>query len=358
MKTIEIVPWTEKWTQDFLLLKSRLNSILSGLPVRIEHVGSTSIPCLAAKPIIDLDIMVPTDTMLHHVIHKLKSAGFEHRGNLGIVGREAFYAPEGFGATAHIYAGLSEIVAFRNHLAVRDALLASSELREAYGKMKGEIAREVTADMAAYCRKKTDFLVGILQRSQLFSKTEILNIEIANRHDILIRPIAEGDEAGAASVHIHSWREAYSGIIDQAHLDSLPANFSQRTERWRQIIKDSFLGDRKTLVAVRDGNIVGIASVGSARDQEFTDYGELWSLYLLRACQGKQIGYLLLSEAMKFLYQHGYRKAYAWVLTENPTKGFYERTGAVDSAIEKTDEIGGKFHQERAMVWNTLDAFL
>ena len=358
MKTIEIIPWTEKWTQDFLVLKSRLNSILSDLSVRIEHVGSTSIPGLAAKPIIDLDIMVPTDTILQQVIQKLKSAGFEHRGNLGIVGREAFHAPKDFGAIANIYAGLSEIVAFRNHLAVRDALLASSELCEAYGKMKEEIAREVTADMAAYCRKKTDFLVGILQRSQLFSKTEILNIEIANRHDILIRPIAEGDEAGAASVHIHSWREAYSGIIDRAHLDSLPANFSQRTERWHKIIKDSFLGDRKTLVAVRDGNIVGFASVGVARDQEFADHGELWSLYLLRVCHGKQIGYLLLSEALKFLYQRGYRKAYAWVLADNPTKGFYERTGAVDTSKEKTVEIGIKSYQERALLWDALDTFL
>ncbi len=129
-------------------------------------------------------------------------------------------------------------------------------------------------------------------------------------------------------------------------------------QRWRQIIKDSFLGHRKTLVAVRDGNIVGIASVGVARDQEFANHGELWSLYLQRACHGKQIGYLLLSEALKFLYQHGYRKAYAWVFTENPTKGFYERTGAVDTALEKKVEIGGKSYQERAMVWNALDAFL
>jgi GrpB-like predicted nucleotidyltransferase (UPF0157 family)/L-amino acid N-acyltransferase YncA len=358
MTTIEIIPWTEKWAQDFLLLKSRLSSILSGLSVRIEHVGSTSIPGLAAKPIIDLDIMVATDTILERVIQKLKSAGFEHRGNLGIVGREAFHTPKDFGATAHLYAGLSEIVAFRNHLAVRDALLASSELRAAYGKMKEDIAREVTGDRVAYGRKKTEFLVGILQRSQLFSRTEILNIEIANRHDILIRPIAAGDEAGAASVHIHAWREAYTEIIDQAHLDSLPANFSQRMERWRQIIQDSFLEDRRTLVAMRNGNIVGFASVGLARDKEFADHGELWSLYLLRACQGKQIGYLLLSEALKFLYQRGYRKAYAWVLTENPSRGFYERTGAVDTAIEKTVEIGGKSYQERAMVWNTLDIFL
>jgi len=71
MKTIEIVPWTETWTQDFLVLKSRLNSILSDLSVRIEHLGSTSIPGLAAKPIIDLDIMVPTYTILQQVIQKL-----------------------------------------------------------------------------------------------------------------------------------------------------------------------------------------------------------------------------------------------------------------------------------------------
>ena len=106
MKTIEIVPWTEQWSQDFLILKSRLQSILEDLPVRIEHVGSTSVQGLAAKPIINLDILVETDTILQDVILKLKSAGFEHRGDLGIIGREAFYAPPDFGPMAHIYAGV------------------------------------------------------------------------------------------------------------------------------------------------------------------------------------------------------------------------------------------------------------
>ena len=358
MKTIEIIPWTEQWTKDFLILKSRLQSILEDLPVRIEHVGSTSVQGLAAKPVIDLDIMVETDTILQDVIVKLKSAGFGHRGDLGISGREAFYAPPDFGPTAHIYAGESGIVAFRNHLAVRDALRASSELRAAYGKMKEDTVGAVTGDWAAYGRKKTDFLVSILQRSQLFSKTEILNIAIANRHDILIRPIAIGDEVGAASVHIHSWRERYAGIIDQTYLDSLPGVFVQRIERWRQIIKESNLDNRRTLVAVRDGNIVGFASVGPARDQEFAEHGELWSLYLLRACQGQQIGYLLLCEALKYMHERGYRKAYAWVLTENPTNIFYERTGAVDTGLNVDVNIGGKSYQERAVIWNTLDAFL
>lgn len=116
--------------------------------------------------------------------------------------------------------------------------------------------------------------------------------------------------------------------------------------------------DRKTFVAERDGNIVGFVSVGSDRDAAFEGFGELWSLYLLRACQQKQIGYLLLCEGMKFLRERGYQSAYEWVLADNPTMSFYRRSGAVDSGKRKVIEIGGKFYKEHALLWNRLDQFV
>lgn len=129
-------------------------------------------------------------------------------------------------------------------------------------------------------------------------------------------------------------------------------------ERWRKIIAEATsLSDQKTMVAVRDGNIVGFMGAGAARDSDFEGSGELWSLYLLRACQRKQIGYLLLCEAMKFLRKRGYQSAYAWVLAGNPTMSFYCRTGAVDTGKRKTIEIGGKPYEEHALRWDSLDKF-
>jgi GrpB-like predicted nucleotidyltransferase (UPF0157 family)/L-amino acid N-acyltransferase YncA len=359
MAGIEVQPWNPQWSLDFAALKRRLDAILAPLPVAIEHVGSTSVEGLSAKPIIDIDILVSDTPTLQSVIAKLTAAGFEHRGNLGISGREAFRAPADFGPRAHIYAGISGIVSFRNHLVIRDALQNSPELRIAYGKIKADIATAVGGDVAEYTRRKSEFLCNILAESKCFSASEILAVQVANRHDTLVRPISSGDEVGAANVHVHSWRETYRGLIDEAYLNSLPTTFAARVERWRKIVSEALsLEDRKTFVAERDGNIVGFVSVGSNRDAAFEGSGELWSLYLFRACQQKQIGYLLLCEGMKFLRERGYQSAYAWVLAENPTMSFYRRSGAVDTGKRKTVEIGEKFHEEHALKWDHLERFV
>lgn len=359
MTKIEIQPWNPRWSEDFAILKTRLETILGILPYAIEHVGSTSVEGLCAKPIIDIDIMVPDDATLAQVITKLTSAGFVHRGDFGISGREAFRIPEDFGPKAHIYAGKSEIVAFRNHLEVRDALRSSQALRNEYGQIKSKIATIIGNNIEEYVRRKTDFLSTILANSGRFSASELLGIQVANRCGTLIRPIAAGDEIGAANVHIHSWRETYSGLIDEAHLDSLPTQFTERLERWRKsILESSALIDRRTLVAQRDGNILGFVSVGANRDAEFDGIGEVWSLYLLRACQRNHLGYLLLCEGLKFLRERGYRSAYVWVLAGNPTLSFYRRTGAVDTGQRKMIELSGKKYEEIAVRWNSLDHFV
>lgn len=173
----------------------------------------------------------------------------------------------------------------------------------------------------------------------------------------MIRPVKPGDEVGAANVHIHSWREAYSGIIDSEHLDQLPARFNDRVSRWKHIIDESNLGDRKTLLALKDGNIVGFVSVGSGRDEQFKTMGEIWSLYLLRACHSQKIGYLLLCEGMKALKNLGHRNSYVWVLKSNPTEKFYLKSGATDSGVSKGIEIGSGRYEEKALVWSSLENF-
>ena len=203
------------------------------------------------------------------------------------------------------------------------------------------------------------YFISIHLQCNCVSPFEILALQVANRHNTLLRPLAVGDEIVAANVHIHSWRETYAGVIDDATLDELPIKFAERVERWQNIIDESLSAcDKKTIVAVKDKNIVGFARVGVDRDGAFEGAGELWSLYLLRACQRKQIGYLLLCEAMKFLRENGYRSAYAWVLAANPTMAFYRRSGAVETGIRKTLDIGGKQYEAHAMQWNSLDQFV
>lgn len=66
---------------------------MQGRAAAIEHVGSTAVPGLAAKPIIDMDVLLGSATDLPLVIAQLASVGYQHRGDLGVTGREAFRAP-------------------------------------------------------------------------------------------------------------------------------------------------------------------------------------------------------------------------------------------------------------------------
>lgn len=89
MRTIVVVPYDKSWLNEFEKIRDEVLPIVFNDIISIEHVGSTSVPGLWAKPIIDMNIVVE-NTKLPVVIEKLSSIGYEHEGNLGIENREAF----------------------------------------------------------------------------------------------------------------------------------------------------------------------------------------------------------------------------------------------------------------------------
>jgi GrpB-like predicted nucleotidyltransferase (UPF0157 family) len=174
---IEVVPYDPAWAVHFARIRDELADALGGVPVRaIEHVGSTSVPGLAAKPVIDVDVVVARDD-LWRAIHALEDAGYAHRGDLGISDRHSMSEPDS--PRRNVYVVVEGSLALRNHLAVRDALRADSGLRDQYARLKQELgARLDTVD--EYSAAKTDFLVGVLERAG-FTGEEIETVAIANR---------------------------------------------------------------------------------------------------------------------------------------------------------------------------------
>ncbi len=146
----------------FARLRSWIEPALEGIASRIEHVGSTAVPGLAAKPIIDLDVVVPSVTDVPVAIERLASLGYVHEGDLGIAGREAFRAPAAL-PKHHLYVCVQGSPALANHLAVRDALRADPALAQEYGRLKRRLARAVGSDRARYVDGKTVFLRAILK---------------------------------------------------------------------------------------------------------------------------------------------------------------------------------------------------
>lgn len=159
---VEVVEYRAEWPRRFEVLRRAYDDALraAGVPHRIEHVGSTAVPGLAAKPVIDVDVIVAAADV-PAAVAALATIGFEPRGDLGIPERQAFRTPDHFAPT-NTYVVSEGSLALRNHLAVRDVLRADAGLREEYAAVKRQAAAAAT-DVDDYLERKSDVLVRILR---------------------------------------------------------------------------------------------------------------------------------------------------------------------------------------------------
>jgi GrpB-like predicted nucleotidyltransferase (UPF0157 family) len=135
MKTITVTDYDPAWPATFEVLRSAIWPAVADIATAVEHVGSTAVPGLAAKPVIDLDVVVPSASAVAIAVRRLGAIGYVHRGDLGVPGREAFAAPTSL-PRQHLYLCLAGSPALANHLAVRDHLRAHPHLAAEYGTLK------------------------------------------------------------------------------------------------------------------------------------------------------------------------------------------------------------------------------
>ncbi len=136
-------------------------------------------PGLAAKPIIDMSIVVQSSTDIPTVIGRLAALGYRHRGNLGIEGREAFHQPPDL-PRHHLYACPEGTIGLLNPLALRDYLRTNADAARRYAALKKQLAQEYADDVDGYTVAKTDFILTILRRVG-FSEEQLASIEHMNR---------------------------------------------------------------------------------------------------------------------------------------------------------------------------------
>jgi GrpB-like predicted nucleotidyltransferase (UPF0157 family) len=151
-----IIEYNEAWVNDFEKIKEKLLDALIGAEVTVEHIGSTSVPGLAAKPIIDIDIIYNESSLFEHIKNKLESYGYYHNGNQGVEGREVFKRngsvhDEILDKKAHhLYVCQYDCPELQRHILFRDYLRKHSIAREFYMNLKYEIAREAKGDRKVY----------------------------------------------------------------------------------------------------------------------------------------------------------------------------------------------------------------
>ncbi|HKJ03147.1 MAG TPA: GrpB family protein [Longimicrobiales bacterium] len=164
MKKVVVVDYDPAWPRIFEQLRAPVLEALGDVALSIEHVGSTSVPGLAAKPVIDIDVVVAEGAVAGAIKH-LATLGYSHRGDLGVPTREAFQRPMGL-PRHHLYLCPATSPALANHLAVRDHLRAHPVEAAAYGALKKRLAGDFPHDIDGYMAGKTDFLVGVLRKAR------------------------------------------------------------------------------------------------------------------------------------------------------------------------------------------------
>jgi GrpB-like predicted nucleotidyltransferase (UPF0157 family) len=161
---VVIADYDPSWPFVFAQLRGRLAATLSPFAVAIEHVGSTAVPGLAAKPIIDLDVVIADRADLPAVLQRLHPLGYRHEGDLGVPGREAFTTPAG-APPHHLYVCAIRTAALDRHLAFRDALRADAAAADAYSDLKRTLAARLGHDRIAYTEAKSAFVERVLAQA-------------------------------------------------------------------------------------------------------------------------------------------------------------------------------------------------
>jgi GrpB-like predicted nucleotidyltransferase (UPF0157 family) len=179
MSEVIVRPYDPSWAIQFEELKNFLWPHVKDFAVSIEHVGSTAVPGLVAKPVIDIDIVIPDKSFLPLAVERLTALGYEHKGDLGIVDRDAFRAPQ-HPIKHHLYVCPQDSLSLKNHLFLRDTLRSFTELRDEYGTLKNHLASKHSDSIDDYIEGKTDFILKILKKNGLGSG-HLEEIRLANR---------------------------------------------------------------------------------------------------------------------------------------------------------------------------------
>lgn len=160
---IVLVAHDPRWRVDAAAESARIARACGSAIVRVEHIGSTSVPGLIAKPVLDLMPIIRRFEDGFACVAPLRAIGYWYAGEFGIAGRHLFI--RGSPRTHHAHMLVEGSKEARRHIAVRDALRADPEATNRYAALKQELARRFGDDRERYAEAKTEFMRELLERS-------------------------------------------------------------------------------------------------------------------------------------------------------------------------------------------------
>ncbi len=155
-KKVIVLPYDKAWKTAFETIKTEIEAALGDLCLCVEHVGSTSVEGLSAKPIIDLDVVIRDYSVFDAVVQKMAAIGYIHEGDLGIKEREAFkYTNKPHLQSHHLYVCPQDSRELHRHLTFRDYLRSHPEAVKKYSLVKEAAAQLFPEDIDGYMAYKS-----------------------------------------------------------------------------------------------------------------------------------------------------------------------------------------------------------
>ena len=165
---VELAAYSPEWPLRFAAEQSALAAIFPAPAFRIEHIGSTSVPGLVAKPIIDILLGAPSLAQIETRIPAIAGSGYRYRPEFETVlpQRRYFVKPADLPRQFHLHAVELESAFWTDHLLFRDALRALPGIAAEYGALKSELAARHRDDRDAYTEAKAPFIRSVIERAR------------------------------------------------------------------------------------------------------------------------------------------------------------------------------------------------
>ncbi|MFT9488459.1 MAG: GrpB family protein [Tepidibacillus sp.] len=164
-RKVEVVCHQSEWKQQFDHEANILREVFGNLISDIHHIGSTAIPGIKAKPIIDMLIEVKEIDEVDHFNYKLYQLGYISKGENGIVNRRFFIKGDEFNRTHHVHIFQTGNKEIDRHIRFRDYLIKHPDEAEFYSNLKEELAKKYPYDIEEYIKGKDQFIKVIDQKA-------------------------------------------------------------------------------------------------------------------------------------------------------------------------------------------------
>ena len=171
--SLVILPYDPNWKNEFERIRNYLMEHIGDLVLNIRHMGSTSVPGLAAKPIIDIIAVIESYDVFPEIVVRLSRIGFIHQGDQGINEREAFKRniADDF-MEYHFYVCPKTSEELKRQMLFIEYLRSNKETADKYGELKRNLIDEVKGDRVLYTESKTEFIFNILNKAHIMGNID------------------------------------------------------------------------------------------------------------------------------------------------------------------------------------------